>query len=36
MNLIRHGRTLCRPKPLCGQCALKRMCPYGRGPGSQR
>lgn len=34
MNLIRHGRTLCRPRPSCGECSLKRMCPYGRGPGS--
>ena len=33
MNLIRHGRNLCRPKPSCGECALRRMCPYGRGPG---
>jgi len=32
MNLIRHGRTLCRPLPLCGECALRRMCPYGRDP----
>ena len=28
MNLIRHGRTRCRPKPRCGDCALKRMCRY--------
>lgn len=34
MNLIRHGRTLCRPKPSCLECGLRRMCPYGRGPGS--
>ena len=34
MNLIRHGRVLCRPVPACGDCALRRMCPYGRGPGS--
>jgi len=32
MNLIRHGRTLCRPRPACDECALKRMCPYGRSP----
>ena len=32
MNLIRHGRTLCRPaRPKCDACALLRMCPYGRG-----
>lgn len=30
MNLIRHGRTLCRPMPDCGACALRRMCPFGR------
>lgn len=31
MNLIRHGRELCRPLPLCGECVLRRMCHYGRG-----
>lgn len=30
MNLIHHGRTLCRPEPRCGECALRRMCPFGR------
>jgi endonuclease III len=31
MNLIAHGRRLCRPaRPLCEECALSRMCPYGR------
>ena len=30
MNLIRHGRTVCRPKPRCGECALRRMCPWYR------
>jgi endonuclease-3 len=31
MNLIAHGRTLCRPaRPRCEDCALLRMCPYGR------
>jgi endonuclease-3 len=30
MNLIRHGRELCRPSPLCEACALRRMCPFGR------
>jgi len=30
MNLIRHGRTLCRPKPRCEECALRRMCPWYR------
>ena len=30
MNLIRHGRELCRPKPDCAACRLNRMCPFGR------
>jgi endonuclease-3 len=30
MNLIRHGRALCRPKPRCGECELRRMCPWYR------
>jgi endonuclease-3 len=31
MNLIAHGRRLCRPvKPRCDVCALSRMCPYYR------
>ncbi|MEX0973388.1 MAG: endonuclease III [Solirubrobacterales bacterium] len=30
MNLIRHGRELCRPKPRCGECALRRNCPWYR------
>jgi endonuclease-3 len=30
VNLIRHGRTVCRPKPRCGECALRRMCPWYR------
>lgn len=31
MNLIRHGRALCRPaRPRCSECALARMCPYRR------
>lgn len=30
MNLIRHGRELCRPKPRCGECRLRRMCPWYR------
>jgi endonuclease III len=32
MNLIAHGRRLCRPaRPRCDECALRRMCPYARG-----
>ena len=30
MNLIRHGREICRPRPRCGECALRRMCPAYR------
>jgi endonuclease III len=30
MNLIRHGREVCRPKPRCGECGLRRMCPWYR------
>ncbi len=29
LNLIAHGRTLCKArKPLCSECALKRLCKY--------
>jgi endonuclease-3 len=30
MNLIAHGRRICRPRPRCGECELRRMCPYWR------
>jgi endonuclease-3 len=30
MNLIRHGREVCRPKPRCQECELRRMCPWYR------
>ncbi len=30
INLIQHGRAVCRPRPRCGECALRRMCPYWR------
>jgi len=30
MNLIRHGREVCRPMPRCGECRLRRMCPWYR------
>jgi endonuclease-3 len=30
INLIRHGRAICRPRPRCPDCALRRMCPYWR------
>ncbi len=32
LNLIAHGRRICRPRPRCGECALRRMCvAYRRG-----
>jgi endonuclease III len=30
INLIRHGREVCRPRPRCEDCELRRMCPYWR------
>jgi endonuclease-3 len=30
INLIEHGRRVCRPQPRCEECALRRMCPYWR------
>jgi endonuclease III len=30
INLILHGRAICRPRPRCRECALRRMCPYYR------
>jgi endonuclease III len=30
INLIEHGRAICRPRPRCSACALRRMCPYWR------
>jgi endonuclease III len=30
VNLIRHGRTVCRPRPRCRECGLRRMCPWYR------
>jgi endonuclease III len=30
INLIRHGRAVCRPRPRCEDCELRRMCPYWR------
>lgn len=26
INLIHHGRALCRPRPRCEECGLRRMC----------
>jgi endonuclease-3 len=33
INLIEHGRRVCRPQPRCNECALARMCPYRRQGG---
>lgn len=30
VNLIRHGRQVCRPRPRCSECGLRRMCPWYR------
>ena len=30
INLITHGRRVCRPQPRCGECGLARMCPAFR------
>ncbi len=35
MNLIRHGREVCRPMPQCDRCDLRRMCPWYRSRGSR-
>lgn len=34
INLIRHGRAVCRPQPRCDECALRRMCPWYRANGA--
>lgn len=36
INLIRHGRAVCRPRPRCDECALRRMCPYWRELAADR
>lgn len=28
INMLRHGRRICRPKPLCEVCPLRDICPY--------
>jgi endonuclease-3 len=42
-TLILHGRRICKPKPLCDRCAVRKDCDYyralgpsGRAPGPQR
>jgi endonuclease-3 len=34
MNLIAHGRQICRPRPRCPECDLRRMCPFWREQAS--
>jgi len=34
INLITHGRRICRPRPRCEECGLRRMCPYWRRLGA--
>ena len=36
INLITHGRRVCRPTPRCEECGLRRMCPWYRAtaPGA--
>ena len=29
-TLILHGRRICKPKPLCGQCVVRDDCDYYR------
>ena len=36
INLIRHGRAVCRPRPRCGECELRRMCPWYRSGKATR
>ncbi len=28
--LVEHAKTLCRPRPRCGECPLQGLCEYGR------
>ncbi len=36
INLITHGRRVCRPAPRCDECALRRMCPWYLRIGDRR
>lgn len=31
-TLILHGRRVCKPKPACGQCAARALCPSAGSP----
>lgn len=30
INLLRHGRRICRPQPQCKVCVLRDLCPYAQ------
>lgn len=34
-TLILHGRRICKPKPLCEQCAVQEDCDYARRAGEK-
>jgi endonuclease-3 len=34
--LILHGRRVCRPKPLCDRCAVRKDCEYYRSMAATR
>ena len=27
INLVQHGRKICKPRPLCGKCVIEGLCP---------
>lgn len=35
-TLILHGRRICKPRPLCAQCAIRRACEHYRVTGGLR
>jgi len=35
INLITHGRRVCRPRPRCAECGLRRMCLWYRREGGR-
>jgi endonuclease-3 related protein len=30
--IVRHGKAVCRPRPLCEDCCLRSSCPYASDP----
>jgi hypothetical protein len=37
VNLIRHGRTVCKSRlPACGTCSLRPVCPFPQQPSPPR